>query len=142
MKARLIKSSEVIQLPLHTGKIYTLSKEEAREFLLNFKNPKYYSFKGVWDYELSISEYSGTTIAFVDDNDLLCIENEEIFRDLFTDSEIKLLTVPEYAALHGRKPAIVRRMCGENRIAGVILKVNTWLIPENSPYPDDERKKQ
>ena len=142
MKARLIISSEVIQLLLHTGKIYTLSKEEAREFLLNFKNPKYYSFKGVWDYELSMADYSGTTIAFVNNNDLLCIENEGLFRDIFTNSEINLLTVPEYATLHGKKPAIVRRMCGENRIAGVIQKANTWLIPEDSPYPADERKKQ
>ena len=60
------------------------------------------------------------------------------FREIISYEGAKLLTVPEYAALHEKKTAIVRRCCLEGRISGAMQKGNRWLIPEDAPYPVEE----
>lgn len=140
MKARLIYSNNAIQLLLCTGKILNITHEEATTFLLNFSDDKYYDSLSKWDYEsLTMEEYPGQTIAIVDDADVLHVENANLFRSIFEKKSVKYLTAPEYAAKYGKKSAIIRRFCLQNRFPGAILKGRVWLIPEDCPYPKDER---
>ena len=140
MKARLVFSAGGIQLLVATGKIVTVTIEAAKEFLLNYDRDDYYSGSGTWDYEnLTMESYRGDTIAFVDDDGSLCVKDPVRYREIMTSAGIKYLTVAEYAELHGKQAAIVRRFCQNGRIEGAIQKGKTWLIPENSPYPPDTR---
>lgn len=143
MKARLIYYLDTIELLLCTGKIKKLTRPEAIEFLLNFDSECYYKGSGSWSYEnLKMEDYHGETIAFVNDEGSLVVENSNYFRDVFKNNEsIKLVTAAEYAKLHDKQSAIIRRFCQAGRIDGAIKKGKTWLIPENSPYPSDERYK-
>ena len=140
MKARLIKCNEQIQLLLCTGRILTVDKSEARTFLLNFDDKKYYKGTGTWDYEdLTMEEYAGETIAYVDDRNILRVKNSALLRNIFETNSTKWLTVKEYAELHGKKTAIVRRLCSQERLTGAVYKGGAWLIPADCPYPRDER---
>ena len=142
MKARLLTFQDVTTLLLNTGKIIKVSNIEAREFLLNFNDNKYYDGPDKWNYEnLSMEDYRGETIAYVCDKGILHVENAELFRQILENLESNFITVQEYATMHGKKPAIVRRFCQNGRIYGAVQKGKTWLIPANSPYPPDERVK-
>ena len=142
MKARLLQFEGSLQLLLCNGKILMLSYPEAFEFISNFDNQDYYAGPGTWDYEnITMESYRGTTIAVVSDDGLLTIENAELLREILDRKDVKYLTSTEYAALHGKKDAIIRRLCRTDRIPGAILKGKTWLIPNTSPYPADERGK-
>jgi len=139
MLARLIHTHEELQLLLSTGEIRILTIDKAKEFLLNFDRNDYYSGTGNWDYDISIEDYKGDTIAFVDNEHVLRVPRAEKYREIMEQNESEFLTVVEYAALHGKQPAIVRRLCQNGRIVGAILKGKTWLIPKTSLYPEDDR---
>ncbi|MBQ6818704.1 MAG: hypothetical protein IJP35_03760 [Clostridia bacterium] len=143
MRARLVFTLDEYRLLLFTGDIHTVSPMEACKFILNYDDRNYYVGLGCWDYEDSTLEsYPGETIAFVDDKGKLHIVNSQLFRNLFsayvTD---RLLTVGEYAELHGKGISIVRRLCDEGRLMGAFYKGRQWLIPESTPYPSDARLK-
>ena len=141
MKARLLyNNNDAIQLLLNNGKIKNLLNFEAADFILNFDNEKHYQGPGKWDYEnLTMQGYSGETIAIVDDDGVLHIENAKFLREIFNDRATKYLTAKDYGEKHGKQPAIIRRLCANNRLPGSILKGRVWLIPEDCPYPKDER---
>lgn len=82
--------------------------------------------------------YGGSTVASVGDDGILNVIDAETFRNILSYEGAKLLTVPEYAALHGKKTAIVRRFCLQGRLEGAIQKGSRWLIPEYAPYPTFE----
>ncbi len=139
MKARLIEYNGTLQLLLCTGIVRTLDLPAAKEFIFHYDNPHYYAGPGVWDYEgISMENYNGETIAFVGDTGILHIVNPKQFRNILLFEPAKLLTVPEFAQLHGKKPSIVRRYCLEGRIKGAIQKGTRWLIPADCPYPTEE----
>jgi len=54
----------------------------------------------------------------------------------------RLLTTTEMAERWGISARRIAVLCGEDRIAGVIKKGKTWLIPENSEKPQDARIRQ
>lgn len=141
MKARLLyNTNNVIQLLLCNGKIVNLLNTEAADFILHFDDEKYYQGPGKWDYEdLTMEDYTGETIAVVDDNGVLHVENAEYLRAVLSENAIKYLTAKDYGEKHGKKSAIIRRLCLADRLPGAILKGKVWLIPENCPYPKDER---
>lgn len=140
MKARLVRVNESWHLLLCTGDIKVLKAEDALAFVLNFDDPKYYSGPGKWDAEdLPMENYRGETVAIVNDDNNLYIQNSKLLRAIFSRPEIKYLTISEYAQLHQKQNTAVRRMCQNGRIDGAIIKGKTWLIPESSPYPKDER---
>lgn len=141
MKARLLRNSDVLQLLLCSGKIKRLTNLEAFDFMMTYDYPEHYKDDGVWDYDVSMEDYSGVTIAFVSDDGVLHIENAKEYRTIFENKESNFITVSEYATMHGKKSAIVRRLCQNGRIPGAVQKGKTWLIPGNSPYPADERVK-
>lgn len=139
MKARLLTRHGATTLLSCNGSIKILSNKEATDFMMNFENSKYYDGDSTWDYEISIEDYSGDTIAYVSDDNVLHIVDAIAFRNLFELAEPSYITVQEYADLHGKKAAIVRRLCANGRIQGATQKGKTWLIPPTSPYPSDER---
>lgn len=140
MKARLLHFEGVYQLLLCNGKIKTVSPTEAYDFLIRFDNSSYYSGPGKWDYEdVTMESFRGETVATVSDEGVLNVENAERFRAIIEQAKTRLLSVPEYAAMHGKQVSIVRRLCRDNRLPGAINKGNAWFIPEGTPYPPDER---
>ena len=49
------------------------------------------------------------------------------------------LSVTEYSKLHGKDAGNVRRLLASGRLNGQKVG-NQWIIPENTPYPDDRRE--
>ena len=45
------------------------------------------------------------------------------------------MTVSEYASLHGKSVAMVRKLCKEGKMPGAIKIGNYYIIPANVPYP-------
>ena len=139
MKARLLHNDESLQLLLCNGVIKLISMSETKEFIMSFDNPTHYEGSGAWDNDVVTMEaYAGKTIAQVNDDGSLLVIDGETFRQILSYEGAKLLTVPEYAALHGKKTAIVRRFCLDGRIKGAIQKGTRWLIPEDAPYPNSD----
>lgn len=139
MKARMLKNNETLQLLLCTGVIKMITFSEAKEFMLSFDDSRHYDGPGAWDYDgISMEAYAGHTIALVDDEGVLRVIDGETFRSILSYEGAKLLTVPEYAALHDKKTAIVRRFCLQGRMQGAVQKGSRWLIPEDAPYPTSE----
>lgn len=139
MKARLVKRNESLELLLCTGDVQYVSNAEANRFLLNCDDPAYYEGEGKWDDDIvPMGSYHGDTIAVVLDSGILQIEDQEAFRTIMSMQD-QLLTVPQYAELHGKKTGIIRRFCLEGRIQGAIQRGTRWLIPESSPYPTSEK---
>ena len=140
MKARLLEHEGAYHLLLCTGIIKYPTPEEARHFLLHYDDPQFYDGNSTWDDDtISMSDYSGQTIAIVSDQRVLEVHNPRLYRLLLCPQEVALLTIPEYAKKHGKKPAIVRRFCLAGRIPGTTQKGSRWLIPEDAPYPIDGR---
>ena len=142
MKARMILLRETLYLLDCTGDVQLLTDSAAQRFLLNFDSPNYYPTNTTNNNKEPIEEMEGETVAYVSDNNILCIENAEIYRSLILNTPQKYTTAPEFAALHGKTETIVRRMCRDGRIEGAVLKGRTWLIPEDTPYPFDNRRRQ
>lgn len=140
MKARLLHDNGELKLLICNGRIVTIASEEAREFLLNFDNPSYYAGRGKWDYEdVTIENFQGETIATVEDDGTLRVLDASKYREIIQPGAAKLLTVAEYAEKHGKQVSIIRRFCRNNRIPGAINRGYAWFIPEDAPYPQDER---
>jgi len=60
----LIRSGDMLQLLLCTGKIMMVSKNEARELLMNYDNPNYYASETERDYEnLTMEACAGESVA-------------------------------------------------------------------------------
>ena len=139
MKARLLQNNGLLNLLLCTGDVKNISFLDAKEFILTFDDQTHYAGPGIWDYEeLSMEDFSGETIAVVDDEGVLKIHNAALFRSIVAYEPAKLLTVPEYAELHNKKTAIVRRFCLDGRIRGAMQKGTRWLIPADAPYPGED----
>lgn len=136
MKARLLRSNGSLQLLLCTGVIKMISVAEAKEFILSYYEPAHYDGAGEWDDDLvSMEAYTGNTIAQINDDGTMLVIDGETFGEIVSTEGVKFLTVPEYAALHGKKTAIVRRFCLQGRLQGAVQKGSRWLIPEDTPYP-------
>lgn len=142
MKARLLKYDNKLELLTCTGDIAFVSNSQARQFLLNFDNPDYCAGNGTWDYpEVTMENYHGETIAYVSDNGELCVSDPTWFRTLVNSSVAVMVTVPQYAKLHNVTDSLIRRLCRTGRIPGAVQKGSAWLVPEDAPYPADERLK-
>lgn len=142
MKARLIKYGETMQLLLCTGKILTVGTKGAYDFLLSYDNPTRYSGLDKWkDDIISMADYSGQTIAIVDDDGKLQIEDAEMFRYIMEHGQPEFMTVQDYAQRYEKDVTLVRRLCREGRLPGAMQRGTVWLIPDNAPYPSDERKR-
>ena len=142
MKARLIKENNSIKLLLYVGEILTLDEEQAKRFLLTYDSEKHYNSTSLDVDAVALDNmpyYNGETLAYVTDEGELVITQPNFFRTLFADTVYDYLTASEYGELHGKKAGIIKRLCREGRIEGVIKKGSQWLIPKDAEYPQDAR---
>ena len=90
----------------------------------------------------TMEEYPGKTLAWIDDDCVLHITEDNPFVFLLKETigmETKYLTAEEFAAREGRTSVRVRVLCREGRFPGAIKKGSSWLIPESAVYPADNR---
>lgn len=138
MKARLLVHNENIVLLKCNGDIDRVQMIEARNFLLNFSDEKYCPELDTWFHDgFTIENYPGQTIAFVNSKRELVVKDQSRFRDIIISGETDFLSVTEYANLHGKSVAAVRRLCHIGRMPGAIKVGNYYLIPANTSYPID-----
>lgn len=143
MKARLIQIDEVMQILLCTGRILNVDARGALAFLKTYNDPSHYEGTSKWNNEIvTMDKYDGLTIATVTDQGILVVENADLFRFILETGIPRLLTANEYAARYKRDETRVRRLCREGRLAGAVQKGTVWIIPEDAPFPEDERRRE
>ena len=137
MKVRLVARNEDLFLVKCNGDIDRIFKIDAREFLLNFRDPKYLDVAGSWFHDsFTIDSFSGATIAYVTEQGDLVIKSMNLFRKIIVEGDTDYLTVKEYAALHGKAISTIRRLCQHGKLPGAVLRGKYYLIPANAPYPE------
>ena len=140
MKSRLVKRDDIYQLLLSNGIIKTVSEEEAANYIKYYKESEFFLDEDGWDYDISMEDFDGNTIAQVSDEGILQIFDYNFYKNIVNKKAVKFISVNDYAALHGKKGAVIRKWCKEQRIPGAIYEKHAWKIPEDAPYPKDSRK--
>lgn len=139
MKLRVIEDRKRRLILCPNGSIMKADKDALIKLLTGFKKLK--SFKGeegYWNGEIvDMERVYGVTLAYVDETNRLVILSDKLFE---VEKSVTYITATEYAELHGKSRATVKKLCAEGRIEGVIKKSTGWLIPEDALYP--ERKKR
>lgn len=134
MKLRVVKEKNEKYILCPNGSKMKMNNEVLFRLLRNFTNPS--SFKGedgYWATTVSdMEDAPGRTIAFIDDNNRLITINNALYEDLVE----KYISATDYAEMHGKSRALIKRLCSEGRIEGVYKTTSGWFIPENAPYPD------
>ena len=51
-----------------------------------------------------------------------------------------MISLSEYAALHGKSPVSVRQMAQRGSFKTAVKIARNWIIDENEPYPDGRIK--
>jgi len=140
MKARLAYLDDSYHLLLCNGIIKKISQFEARNFIESYDSPEHYVEAGEWDYSIgTMEDYGGETIVLVDNYGDMYVKSSELFRKLLRSTDVKFLSVNEYAQKHDKQRAIVTRLCAQGRLMGTIKVGSQWCIPEDAPYPKDFR---
>ena len=141
MILRLLKQNGKLVIYCLNGTIMTADDNALIQLLTSFDKP--HSFKGtegVWNKHFAdMSDAVGETLAYVDDTKKLIILNNNVFSGVLKETT-RYVSVTEYAKLHGKCRASIKKMCGYGRIEGAYKASSGWLIPYNAPYP--ERKKR
>lgn len=140
MKARLIRATDgSLQLLYRNGSIDPATPEVLINFLSNFKNVhRFGNSETKWTETCTdMTLYPGETLGFVSDSEQLILSTFEPFFELLEEKYTikKYTSVPEYAKKYGKSREIIKVFCREGRILGATKKGNTWMIPEDAPYP-------
>lgn len=139
MKLRLINLKNEILFLCPNGTILKADDNSLARLLKEFDKPN--SFKGnsgIWnEFNQDMSKHSGITLAYVDDEYNLVVLSNTVFSKIINTT--KMISANEYADLHGKGKAIVKRLCLEGRIPGAQKHSTGWLIPKDAPYPKDQR---
>ena len=134
MKLRVIldKGEKFILCP--NGSKIKMNREVLFSLLKNFNKPS--SFKGedgFWkSFIANMEDVPGKTIAYVDDTYNLVTLSTTLYEDLVE----KYISATDYAEMHGKSRALIKRLCSEGRIEGVYKTSSGWFIPELAPYPE------
>ena len=140
MKARLVFLANEYHLLLCTGKIKKLTSDEAKHFVATYDSELHYAGRTTWDGSgLTMDDYGGETIARVQDNGTLVVENAAHFRKIIGENDINYLSPLEYADKVGRDRSLINQLCRAGRIPGAKKMGSHWMIPENAQYPSDAR---
>ena len=144
MKLRMVYNNKKTQLYCCDGSILNVDDVVLRMFCISFKSPSLFSGNdGTWNINTSnIEKAPGKTLAYVSDDEQLCIVNANPFYELISSvGDNEYITLKEYAENHDKGVAIVKRLCDKKEITGAVKKGGCWFIPINAPYPDDKRKR-
>lgn len=135
MKLRVIQQAKEIYILCPNGSRLKADKEVLRKLLTDFKRPK--TFKGqdgYWSVENpSMEDIEGITLAFVDDANKLVILSDKLFAPA---KQIVYVSATEYAQMHDKCRATVKKLCKEGRLEGSYKTSSGWLIPKDAPYPE------
>ncbi len=138
MKVKVILFEDNYYLSLDSGEIRQLTEKNIRNFLKNYDS--YCNSEEFNTLLLTKADISnGTVVACTEENKGLHIFSTTLLNNIISTSISSYITREEYAEKHGRKRAVVLRLCGQGRIPGAIQKGSIWLIPEDAPYPADAR---
>ena len=99
---------------------------------------------GTWtDRFLDMSEYPGETLAYVTDNDQLVVISPWVIETVISKNVVapKELTLVQYAQKHTRSKEMIKAIVREGRITGAVMRGRQWFIPENAPYPIEEKSR-
>ena len=133
MKTRLYKIGESYYIQTSSGEITRVNRMASRHYLLNFKAPEYSEHTKV--APTSIKDYGGDIIAEVTDDNYLLVKNDVLFKALMENDGVVWVSVNDFAQLHGKSQAMVRRYCQNGRIEGAIFTPGGYIIPEDASYP-------
>ena len=91
-----------------------------------------------------MAAYEGTTICYITDSNQLIINDSTPFQTLFNNSIDSLdieksYTVKEFASIHGKSEARIKKMCLEGKLRAKKIN-NVWFILQDT-YPVDGRIK-
>lgn len=143
MKLRLLKRKKSICIFCQNGTILNPSQEDLIRLLTAFSKPQ--TFKGndgYWNTAFpNMEDADGETLAYIDDANKLIVLNENTFSKIIRKEE-KYISASEYAVLHGKCRATVKNLCVAGKLPGAYKTSSGWLIPENTPYPEDGRTKK
>ena len=138
MKLRVVLEKKEKYILCPNGSKMKMNQSVLFYLLKNFSRPS--SFKGedgYWASHISnMEDAPGKTIAFVDDNYRLISLNSSLYEDLVE----KYISATDYAEMHGKSRALIKRLCSEGRIEGGYKTSSGWFIPEDAPYPERKPK--
>lgn len=135
MKLRVIEHKKERFILCPNGSILKADKNVLDRLLTDFRKAK--TFKGndgYWNKDIRImEEAAGITLAFVDDANKLVILSDKLFAP---EKQIVYVSATEYAQMHGKCRATVKKLCKEGRLEGAYKTSSGWLIPKDAAYPD------
>ncbi len=140
MKLRLIKTKSGIQLLCPNGTIINANRDVLIKLLTSFKFSRRFDGKdGYWNnFIIDMDDVKGETLAYVDSRNNLVVINCDTFLDAVQSKDY--ISATEYANIHNKDKAIVKRHCMNGRIPGAELHSLGWLIPRDAPYPERKQR--
>lgn len=141
MKSRLIRQKGKLLLLLPDGTIAKATEGVLKQLFISFASIDTINGKdGRWDTDhLNIEDVKGKTLAWVDDNGVLCIKENPFTALIQNIVDEEYVTLQEYAKMHSRNDNRIKVLCKEGRIIGAQKKAGKWFIPKHAPYPEDAR---
>lgn len=133
-KAKLLINDGVITLVYANGTQEQCNKDKLRTFLLSFKS-QYYQIDSIAELNHLVND----VVAIIDPSGVLKVFDPLLFQVVF-DSSVRYIPLTEYAKKHNKQRSILCRYCREGRIPGAIQQEQRWLIPEDAPYPNMEKR--
>ena len=135
IKASLVLIENSYALSFPDGHVRPLDKEGVRDFLLTFDSEEHYHLRTGDVFDANTHK----ALAYVDLHSHLIISDPSLIK-IITTPPVNYNTVSEYAEKHGKQRSILCRHCREGRIPGAIQQEQRWLIPEDAPYPELDKK--
>lgn len=141
MKARLIRQKTKQLLLLPNGTVAIANEIVLKQLFLFFNDLSLITGKdGRWDDDcLRMEDVKGKTLAWVDDNNVLCVKENPFTPLIHNIVDEEYITLHEYAEMHGKNDNRIKLLCREGRIAGATKKAGKWFVPKHAPYPQDAR---
>ena len=142
MKARLIKQKRKLLLLLENGSTALASEEVLKQLFVSHKNLSAVRAKnGGWDGDyLKMEDVPGKTIAWVNDDNILCLKENPFMFMIQSVVDDEYITLHEYAVLHQKNDNRIKQLCRDGRIPGAQKKAGKWFVPKHAPYPEDARR--
>ena len=138
MQACFIVNNENIELVLTDGSRKPLNRQDLRNLIDTFNNPKHY--KSSFPEVNVLSEYQKIAIAQIEDNGQLSVFTPRFF-DFIYGTKVEYISPREYGEKYGVSGGYIQRMCRTGKMVGAIQMGSHWKIPADAPYPGNATKR-
>ena len=148
MKARLVKYGENVDLLCSDGTIIHTQNSLRRKFFLHFDETEIFTGTEKWAGKfLDMTDYPGETLAYVSDDKKLVVVDPAMLREALKTEDSTagfrgMLTTIEYAQKHNKSKEMIKAFCNDGRIIGAKKVGRQWFIPEDAPYPIEEKSQK